>query len=72
LVSGGTIAEYHGDARPNAHGMSIVFFRSRSITAYDVNYQNYDPVTNRGNGGDFINQFSWDEFLAAYYTAAGL
>ncbi len=72
LLSAGTIAEYHGSARPNAHGLSIVFFASTSSPTYDPNYRDYDGALGIGNGGDFINQFSWDEFLAAYYTAAGL
>ncbi|MDA8101065.1 MAG: clostripain-related cysteine peptidase [Nitrospiraceae bacterium] len=71
-IAEGTIKEYHGDARPNAHGVSIVFFRSRTINTYDKNYRNYDAQTGFGNGGDFINHYHWDEFLDTYYSAAGL
>jgi len=72
LIANATIAEYHGAARPNAHGVSIVFFKfpwARDHNQFDSNYKNYDPVTQTGNSGDFINQFHWDEFLAAYYSA---
>ena len=72
LVSAATIAEYHGSGRPNAHGISIVFFPSRQSPTYDPNYKNYDPQTNTGNDGDFINDFRWDEFLEDYYVSAGL
>lgn len=75
LVSAATIAEYHGSARPNAHGLSIVFFDlpdARTYNVYDPNYKNFDPLTNTGNRGEFINEFQWDEFLQAYYAAAGL
>ena len=75
LVSAATIAEYHGSARPGAHGISIVFFKlPEAITynVYDPNYKNYDAATNTGNQGAFINSFQWDEFLHAYYVDAGL
>lgn len=72
ITSAATIAEYHGSGRPNAHGISIVFFPSRRSPTYDPNYKNYDPQTNTGNGGDFINDFRWDEFLQTYYDSAGL
>lgn len=72
FTSAATIAEYHGSGRPNAHGISIVFFPSRQSLTYDPNYKNYDPQTNTGNGGDFINEFRWDEFLKTYYDSAGL
>ncbi len=72
VTSAATIAEYHGSDRPNAHGISIVFFPSRQTSTYDPNYKNFDPLTNTGNGGDFINQFRWDEFLNVYYDRAGL
>ena len=74
LISEATIEEYHGSARPNAYGMSIVFFKmpeAKNLT-YDPNYRDYDSETNTGNGGDFINRFSWDEFLDRYYMEAGL
>ena len=75
LLTGATIAEYHGTARPNAHGLSIVFFRFPEAIAsntFDSNYKNYDAATNTGNSGDFINFHLWDEFLATYYSAAGV
>ncbi|MBI5193073.1 MAG: hypothetical protein HZA08_06485 [Nitrospirae bacterium] len=73
LVSKATIAEYHGMDRRNANGISIVFFKmpdAMNLT-YDHNYKNYDPETNTGNYGDFINQYKWDEFLKRYYAALG-
>jgi hypothetical protein len=71
-ISKAMIAEYHGSGRPNAHGISIVFFTSRQSQTYDPNYKPYDAQTNTGNGGDFINEFRWAEFLQAYYVSAGL
>lgn len=75
LVSAAMIAEYHGSARPGAHGISIVFFRlpeAKTFNTYDANYRNYDPLTISGNRGEFINTFQWDELLAKYYSYAGL
>ena len=75
LVKTATIAEYHGSARPGAHGISIVFFDlpdAKTFNVYDPNYKNFDPATNTGNQGAFINNFHWDEFLHGYYSAAGL
>jgi len=74
LLSNATIAEYHGSARGNAHGLSIVFFKlpeAMMVLTYDLNYRNYDPLTMTGNNGDFINQFNWDEFLKKYYKTLG-
>jgi len=73
LISDATIAEYHGPARPYAHGVSIVFFKMPEATGltYDPNYKNYDPQTLTGNAGEFINLFRWDEFLQKYYTYEG-
>lgn len=71
LVSGATIAEYHGSARPGARGVSIVFFRLPEATAigsFDNDYRNYDSVTNTGNAGEFINRYRWDEFLHRYFS----
>lgn len=75
LVSEATIAEYHGSARPGAHGVSIVFFRlpeaappPLGLGTFDNNYRNYDPLTNTGNAGEFINRYRWDEFLHRYYA----
>jgi len=75
LVEAATIAEYHGSARPGAHGISIVFFDlpdAITYNVYDPNYKNYDASTDTGNKGAFITDFQWDEFLHAYYVAAGL
>jgi len=75
LTAAATIAEYHGTARENANGISIVFFKlpeAGTYNTYDANYKNYDPQTYTGNGGDFINRFRWDEFLATYYFYADL
>ncbi len=74
LISDATIAEYHGSARPNAHGVSIVFFKMPDAAArstYDPNYKDYDPQTLTGNAGKFINLFRWDEFLQKYYSYEG-
>ncbi|MBI4746651.1 MAG: hypothetical protein HY786_08995 [Deltaproteobacteria bacterium] len=73
LISDATIAEYHGSARPNAHGVSIVFFKMPDATGltYDPNYKNYDPQTQTGNAGEFINNLRWDEFLQKYYSSEG-
>ena len=73
LISDATIAEYHGSARRNAHGVSIVFFKMPDATGltYDPNYKNYDPQTLTGNAGEFINNLRWDEFLQKYYSSEG-
>ena len=73
LISDATIAEYHGSARRNAHGVSIVFFKMPDATGltYDPNYKNYDPQTLTGNAGEFIYIFRWDEFLQKYYSYEG-
>lgn len=69
-LSRATIAEYHGQARPNAHGLSIVFFRLPEASDYgshDANYRNYNPELIKGNSGEFIKSYAWDEFLNDYY-----
>lgn len=73
LLSDAVIAEYHGSARGNAHGISIVFFKLPDAIdlTFDPNYKNYDSQTKTGNKGDFINQFKWDEFLERYYETLG-
>ena len=73
LAADATIAEYHGSARENAHGISIVFFKLPEAIGltYDPNYKNYDSQTKTGNNGDFINQFTWDKFLESYYKKWG-
>ena len=75
LQAAATIAEYHGSARPDAHGISIVFFDLPDAITYNVynpNYTDYDPLTLTGNNGAFINSYRWDELLHGYYAAAGL
>jgi hypothetical protein len=63
------ISEYHGQARPGATGLSIVFFKLPEA----VNFNVYDPNYISGTENlDFLNNFSWNEFLSVYYTAAGL
>jgi hypothetical protein len=75
IISQATIKEYHGSARPGAHGISIVFFKLPEALlygTYDANYRNFDPQTGTGNKGEFIMNFNWDEFLENYYLFAGL
>jgi len=63
------ISEYHGRARPAATGLSIVFFKLPEA----VNVNVFDPdYVSGARDLDFINDTGWDEFLSAYYTAAGL
>ena len=72
IIGKSVIADYHGSARPNMHGVSIVFFKlpeSLNLT-FDANYHNYDASTNTGNRGAFINGFGWDEFINKYYAKA--
>jgi hypothetical protein len=74
-ASEGIIAEYHGQGCPRANGISIVFFdlpEAYNYRTFDSNYKNYDPISNTGNHGLFINHYSWDELLHLYYTEAGL
>ncbi|MBI5016376.1 MAG: hypothetical protein HZB55_12925 [Deltaproteobacteria bacterium] len=74
LIQAATIAEYHGDGRPNAHGVSIVFFQrpeAEAVGTFDTNYHDYDPQTGTGNKGEFLNAFGWDELLSAYYAWQG-
>ncbi|MFQ5454928.1 MAG: clostripain-related cysteine peptidase [Nitrospirota bacterium] len=68
------ISEYHGNARPNANGISIVFFKLPEAIEYrtfDSDYHNYDPDNKTGRQIAFINDTSWDEFLTDYYLSAG-
>ena len=65
------LAEYHGADRPNAHGLSIVFFnRSNPMDKYiyDATYRNFNPETGAGSRIVFINEFNWDEMLHTYYS----
>lgn len=72
LLEQSTIAAYHGKDRPNAHGLSIVFFQLPDAwnLTFDSNYKNWDAATQTGNKGKFINETSWDEMLYAYYKYA--
>ena len=72
LIDETTIASYNGKDRPNASGLSVVFFQfpdSHGLT-YDKNYKNWDETTEMGNKGKFINEFQWDEMLKTYYGLA--
>lgn len=64
------LAEYHGSARPDARGLSIVFFDRSSpadTAVYDPDYRNYNPQTGAGSRIAFINQYNWDEMLHTYF-----
>ena len=61
--------EYHGSERPNAHGLSIVFFdRSSPFDDYDPSYRNFNPDTKTGSRSAFINKFNWDEMMHTYFS----
>jgi hypothetical protein len=63
--------EYHGPDRPNAHGLSIVFFdRSNPLDVYlyDPSYRNFNPDTKTGSRIAFINEFNWDEMMHTYFS----
>jgi hypothetical protein len=63
--------EYHGPDRPNAHGLSIVFFdRSNPLDVYlyDPSYRNFNPDTKTGSRLAFINEFNWDEMTHTYFS----
>lgn len=61
--------EYHGSERPNAHGLSIVFFdRSSTFDDYDPSYRNFNPDTETGSRIAFINEFNWDEMMHTYFS----
>jgi hypothetical protein len=75
IVSEATVAEYHGSARENAGGVSIVFFKlpeAVEYRTYDSNYRNYDALEGTGTMAGFINAYQWDEFLHRYYYYSGL
>ena len=64
------LAEYHGSEKPNAHGLSIVFFDRSSPydeKTYDPNYRDYNPSTGTGSKIEFLNRFTWDDMLHTYY-----
>jgi predicted AlkP superfamily pyrophosphatase or phosphodiesterase len=63
--------EYHGPDRPNAHGLSIVFFdRSNPLDVYlyDPSYRNFNPDTKTGSRLALINEFNWDEMTHTYFS----
>jgi hypothetical protein len=65
------LARYSGSARPNAHGLSIVFFdRSSPLDeyVYDPNYSNWDEESQTGSRIAFINEFNWDEMMHQYFS----
>lgn len=69
--------EYHGNMRPNASGISIVFVDKAKVSSYSSSYyyddyKNYDPLTGTGSLSSFVNLYAWDEFMAEYYLSAGL
>lgn len=62
------LSEYHGQARPDAKGLSIVFFKDPNPSC-----SNFDPDYLYGTRPlGFIADTQWNEFLSAYYTEAGL
>lgn len=65
------LAEYHGAAQTDAHGLSIVFF-DRSTPGdelvYDPSYRNFDEETLTGSRIAFINEFHWDEMMHEYFA----
>jgi len=71
-----TVDEYHGSARPGAHGISIVFFDLPTLynTSTILNYSIYDPdYINLNNTRQvpitFLDAFlSWPHLLDTYYT----
>lgn len=72
IIADCTVAEYHGAARPQAHGVSIVFYDpqpAKKINTFDINYRNWDASSRTGNRGEFINAFHWDELVSAYADA---
>ncbi len=72
LIDQATVASYSGKDRPNANGLSIVFYQFPNAygLTYDSNYKNWDALSLTGNRGAFLNEFQWDEMLQVYYQAA--
>lgn len=65
------IAEYHGNNRPNANGLSIVFYDlpvAQQYSVYDPDYKNFDQTTGQGSRIGFINDYSWDEMMHSYFS----
>ena len=69
------LSEYHGVARPNAHGLSLTFFKLPEALQYQHYYEIsrlFDPYTGEGSQVQFFHDTRWDEFLKTYYQKAGL
>lgn len=63
------LSEYHGQARAGATGLSIVFFKLPEAQSFNT----FDPDYLSGvRGLAFLSDTAWNEFLSAYYNAAGL
>jgi hypothetical protein len=69
------LSEYHGKDRPDATGLSIVFFQLPEALntgqTFDT-YNDYFPGMDSGNPILFLTDIGWDDFLQTYYHAAGL
>lgn len=64
------LGEYHGSERPNAHGLSIVFYDRSSPydnVVYDTDYRGYNESTGTGSRIAFLNQYQWDDMLHTYF-----
>jgi len=64
------LGEYHGSERPNAHGLSIVFYDRSSPydnVVYDTDYRDYNESTRTGSRIAFLNQYQWDDMLHTYF-----
>ena len=68
LEEGVILSEYHGQARPDAGGLSIVFYEDP-----DPFCSTFDQAYLDGTSGHaFIQETRWDEFLSGYYEETGL
>jgi hypothetical protein len=74
-ISSALINEYHGSARPNAHGLSIAFYNLAKIyesskflgfSLYDPDYINLGSA--RINPVGFLDDTSWGSLLDVYYA----
>lgn len=69
-ITKATVAEYHGSARPGAHGLSVVFFQLPesvcTAPTFDPNYTTFDPDTGKGSRIAWIAGTEWDELLNRY------
>jgi hypothetical protein len=74
-VSKAVIAEYHGPDRPNARGISVVFYSLPDIyqesvflgiSTYDPDYINLGNT--RVNPVGFLDTTSWGQFLDDFYS----